>query len=553
MTASMDLSCLWRRTEVNNPEKFFPRGERAFFMRNNLTSAPKAILWSLAIILCSFGAAFAQHGQTGGGGAGASATASAAGTMKVTVKKPVRTTTGTARPPRTGARTTPDNSAQLEDALSLADDARQNGRNDAAERGYLLASKLVPSDPRAYLGLGHLFYNQKKYPDAEKAYARAAALSRNDSEPYARLAFTYTEMQRLAEGLSAAQRAVAAQPDNYYGYLALGYVLSLQHSYAASETAYRKAVTLAPNPVVILHTELARILSEQRKYREASVEAKKAVDLDPKDYSARFQYALLLQKLGQLVPSAAEYLEAIKINEKDGSPHSNVGLIYYMTERFTAARQHWNAAIALGSTYDPDRIGIMILDGRLADARRELEAYTQKTPDDEDGWLMLGDVYRALGEDSLARVTDTRAAQIAPEYVGLRRPSLAGISAPARNTPRNTPVTAEVAVVRAYMLKNYPAAASEATSSFLTSDRTIHCVIELSQAKTGTPVKFVWSTMQVEGAPNRMIKTVDYSTKPGEDRVHGNLTLPNDWPPGTYKVEIYVNNTLAKSIRYSIQ
>jgi len=72
------------------------------------------------------------------------------------------------------------------------------------------------------------------------------------------------------------------------------------------------------------------------------------------------------------------------------------------------------AAVNLGSTYAPDRIGLLILDGRLTEARGQLEEYTQKSGDDEDGWLMLGDVYRALGDDSRARVTDARAAQIAP-------------------------------------------------------------------------------------------------------------------------------------------
>src|ERR1043166_9645768 len=387
------------------------------------------VLTTTALIALFGASVLGQHGTgTGGSGAGGAVGGNAGTVMKLPSKKPTRTPT--TRPPRTGTRpTTPDNSAQLEDALSLADDARQNGRDEAAERGYLLATKLVPSDPRAYLGLGHLYYNQKKYPDAEKYYARAASLSRADSEPYARLAFTYSEMKRLDEALGAAQRSVAAQPDSYYGYLALGYVQSVRHEYASAEATYRKAVSLAPQPVLVLHTELARILSEQRKYREALVEAKKAVTVDPKDYSARFQNALLMQKMGQLVPSAAEYLEAIKLNAKDGAPHSNVGLIYYMTEQFSAARQHWNAAISLGSTYDPDRIGLMIIDGRLADARRELEAYTEKTPDDEDGWLMLGDVYRALGDDSRARVRDARAAQIAPDYVGLRRPNLKGSSA----------------------------------------------------------------------------------------------------------------------------
>ena len=506
------------------------------------------ILTATAFISLLGSTGIAQHG-TGSTGSGAGGALGNAGTaMKVPSKKPTRTTT---RPPRTSTRT-PDNSAQLEDALSLADDARQNGRDEAAERGYLLATKLVPSDPRAYLGLGHISYNQKKYPDAEKYYARAASLSRADSEPYARLAFTYSELNRLDEALGAAQRSVAAQPENYYGYLALGYVQSVRHEYASSEATYRKAVTLAPQPVLVLYTELARILSEQRKYREALVETKKAVTVDPKDYSARFQNALLMQKLGQLVPSAAEYLEAIKLNAKDGAPHSNVGLIYYMTEQFTAARQHWNAAISLGSTYDPDRIGLIILDGRLTDARRELETYTQKSPDDEDGWLMLGDVYRALGDDARARVTDARAAQIAPDYVGLRRPSLKG-SFTSNHGGTSTTGTGDLVVDRVYMAKNYPAATADITTSFAASDRVIHCIAELNQAKAGTIVRFVWKTVSVGGSRNEAFKTVDYTTKAGESSVHGNLSLPNDWPRGTYKVEIYVNNSLASSVNYSVQ
>lgn len=511
----------------------------------------RAAILGLLIFTC---ASLALAQQTGGGGAGGSATTSAI--MKLPAKKPTRPT---APKPKPGTRPTgPDNSAQLEDALSLADDARQAGRDEAAERGYLLAAKLVPSDPRSYLGLGYVYYNQNKYLEAEKAYARAATLSRGDSEPYARLAFTYNELKRSAEALSSAQRAVAVQPDNYYGYLALGYIQSLRPNYLDAEAAYRKAVTLAPQPLVVLHTELQRILSEQRKYREAEAEAKKAVEIDPKDYSARFSHAVMLQKLGQLVPSANEYLEAIKLNPKDGAPHSNVGLIYYMAERFTLAREHWNAAISLGSTYDPDKIGLMILDGKLLDARRALETYTQNSGGDEDGWLMLGDVYRALGDDSQARMADARAAQIAPEYVGLKRPNLRATSRSAPNTPVNTPTSTstssnELFIRRAYMAKTYPAEATQATVSFLPGERTIHAIADLNQARPGTAVKFVWKVVQIEGAANELIKTVDYTLKEREDQIHGNLSLPRDWPVGTYKVEIYLNNVLAKTIPYSVR
>jgi len=535
-------------------------------MSNNLIGARKALLFSLAIILCgSLNALQAQHGSGAGGGTvGGSAAASAGASMKLPGKKPVKPATGNTTKPKTGTRpTAPDNSAQMDDAMSLADDARQAGRNEAAERGYQLASKLAPNDPRPYLGLGHIYYNQKKYPDAEKFYARAALLARGDSEPYARLAFTYSEMERLDEALVAGRKAVSAQPENYYGYLALGYVLFLRKSYAEAETTYRKAVTLAPQPLVVLHLELVRVLSEQRRYGDALTEARKAIAADPKDSSAHFNAALMMQKLGQLEGSSQEYLEVIKLSAKDSSPHSNVGLIYYMTERFPLARQHWSAAVSLGTTYPPDRIGLLIIDGKLTEAQTQLEDYTKKTPEDEDGWLMLGDVYRALGNDSAARVTDARAAQIAPEYVGLKRPNLRSLnrsaqqssswsSTPTTGSPTGSPNSGEVVIQTVGMAKNNNGRPGEPALSFVPSDRMIFCVITFNMAKAGTRVRFVWKTVEIEGSRNEEIKTVDYVTKPLEERVQGNLTLPRDWPVGTYKVDIYINGTYAKTVNYRV-
>jgi tetratricopeptide (TPR) repeat protein len=528
--------------------------------------ARKAFPFSLAIILGILGSfavtTQAQHGSGAGGGVigGGGAAANAGAIMKLPAKKPTRPATSNTPRTKPGVKpTAPDNSAQVEDALSLADEARQAGRNEAAERSYLLASRLAPSDPRAYLGLGHLYYNQKKYPEAERFYGKAASLAHGDSEPYARLAFTYAEMERLDEALVAGRRAVAAQPENYYGYLALGYVLSLRKNYAEAESTYRKSVSLAPQPLVVLHLELVRVLSEQRRYSDAATEAKKAVDADPKDSSAHFNYALMLQKLGQLGPSAQEYLETIKLNEKDSSPHSNVGLIYYMTERFPAARQHWSAAVNLGSTYAPDRIGLLIIDGRLAEAQTQLEDYTKKTPDDEDGWLMLGDVYRALGNDSAARVTDARAAQIAPDYVGLKRPNLKSLrsgnatSSSWTNSP-STPTSggADVFIQQVHMAKNNNGRPGEAVTSFLPGDRTIFCVIELNAVRAGTKVRFVWKTVEIEGSRNEEIKTIDYVTTGVDQVVQGNLTLPRDWPVGTYKVDIYINGVFTKTINYRV-
>ena len=94
----------------------------------------------------------------------------------------------------------------------------------------------------------------------------------------------------------------------------------------------------------------------------------------------------------------------------------------------------------------------------------------------------------------------------------------------------------------------------ESTTTFAPSDRMIHCVINLNKAKEGTKVRFVWIASDVSGfSKNDTIKSIDYTTQPNEDYVHGHLSLPKDWPTGDYRVEVYIDGVLDKTIDYKIE
>jgi tetratricopeptide (TPR) repeat protein len=350
-------------------------------------------------------------------------------------RKPTRPAT---RPAPGRPKPVADNSEQVEAALELGDQERAANppRNTEAEKAYLLAAKLGPRDARPHVGLGNIYYDQKKYSEAESEYRRGALLNPADGTAYARLAFMYSERYQnekspslLDQAIGFARRATAAQSSNYYCFVALGWTTYLKGDYPSAEAAYRRSIELSP-AYTALYVELARVLTSQRRYRDAMVPLTKAIELDPKNYTAQFFAGVMQQKLGQLDRSAEHYTVAIQLNPKASEARSNVGLIYYMLSQWSKAREQWNAAINLGSTYAPDRIGLLVLDGNLTDARTQLQEYTRNNADDEDGWLMLGDVLRALGDESGARAADTRAAQIAPNYVGLKRPTLsrAGVS-----------------------------------------------------------------------------------------------------------------------------
>ncbi|MEK6282475.1 MAG: hypothetical protein AABN95_19110 [Acidobacteriota bacterium] len=91
------------------------------------------------------------------------------------------------------------------------------------------------------------------------------------------------------------------------------------------------------------------------------------------------------------------------------------------------------------------------------------------------------------------------------------------------------------------------------TDSFAPDDRTIHCVVKLKEAKAGTKMQFSWWIVDAEGTKNQKIKDIDYSTRALENIVHGHLSLPQDWPPGKYKVQVFVNGDLDKTLAYDVQ
>lgn len=120
-------------------------------------------------------------------------------------------------------------------------------------------------------------------------------------------------------------------------------------------------------------------------------------------------------------------------------------------------------------------------------------------------------------------------------------------------TPQPTRrANADVFVEKIYMAKDDDGKPGVETASFAASDRTVHCVIELNKAKKGTKVRFIWKAVDVQGSRNEEIKTIDYTTNSFENKVRGHLTLPKDWPTGKYRVEVYINDGLDKTIDYTI-
>ena len=117
----------------------------------------------------------------------------------------------------------------------------------------------------------------------------------------------------------------------------------------------------------------------------------------------------------------------------------------------------------------------------------------------------------------------------------------------------NRPANAEVYVNEINMAKDRDGDPGDEADEFSPVDRTIHCVIMLNKARGGTKIKFTWTAVDVAELGNSEIRSIDYTTRPFENKIHAHLTLQRDWPKGSYRVEVYINGNLDKQINFMVE
>src|SRR5690349_18032711 len=166
-----------------------------------------------------------------------------------------------------------DTSDKVEDAIALGNAARDRKPPDfeSAEKAYRLAWKLNPRDPRPYLGLGNLYWDQRRYAEAAQAYRDALncidrskvrslyvrpsiglGISRGnvkiplDAQIRVYFAATLLEEQNPLGAERELRLAALSLAHNAQWNGLFGYALSAQGRYTDAVAAYEKAVKLEP-------------------------------------------------------------------------------------------------------------------------------------------------------------------------------------------------------------------------------------------------------------------------------------------------------------------
>ena len=93
--------------------------------------------------------------------------------------------------------------------------------------------------------------------------------------------------------------------------------------------------------------------------------------------------------------------------------------------------------------------------------------------------------------------------------------------------------------------------AGETVTEFKPTDHDFHATIKLNRIEGGLKVKLTWIVVDAGGSTNRVLDNSEFTALAG-NVVNGKASLPNDWPTGKYRLDVYLNDKLAQSVDFNV-
>lgn len=95
-------------------------------------------------------------------------------------------------------------------------------------------------------------------------------------------------------------------------------------------------------------------------------------------------------------------------------------------------------------------------------------------------------------------------------------------------------------------------AGAQETTRFA-QDQTFYCTVELANAPEDTKLKAVWTAVEVEGEQPNLLLDQTEVTAGNQNVFTFNLSNNQLWPTGKYKVDLYLNDVLDRTLEFEVQ
>lgn len=279
---------------------------------------------------------------------------------------------------------------RVEDLLGKGNEFRDARRFVEAEDAYQNVLKIKPRDPRAAYGLGNVYTDQQRWEAAEAAYRDAAQWSPSDVDALVALSVVLVQPR---SGGSNARR------------------------FADAEVFARRAVQLEPKNAVAWDRLGVALQSRGSFNNETEHAYRRAVELDPKFAVAYVHLGRVLKRLGRNAEAAPLYDQAVSM-ANDAPTLNLIAESLQSEQQWELSGPVLKRALALDER-NPSSLLMMgkmlVVLKRYQEAEPYLKTATEVSPRAFQPFNLLGRTYLALERYADAETTYESAASYAPE------------------------------------------------------------------------------------------------------------------------------------------
>ncbi len=192
--------------------------------------------------------------------------------------------------------------------ISLVEKAKQN---------CMIADSLNQNLAQVHITLGKLYTETGKYTEANKEYLIAQDIDPSNVDAYQGQATAYNKQGKLEEAESIYKKVIKLKPDYWGGYNYLGVFYYLHGNYKDAAKQFEQVTKMAP-----MNAAAFRNLGAMYYYLDQKADAivmfKRSLELQP-DYSVFSNLATLYYYEGLYSDAASTYEKALKLQDSDYS------------------------------------------------------------------------------------------------------------------------------------------------------------------------------------------------------------------------------------------
>ncbi len=290
-------------------------------------------------------------------------------------------------------KTNPDNAAFVE---RLGDLLVRLGRLDEAQAEIEALTDSQPRDPRVWMKLGAIHYEQKHWEQAVAAFRQAVLLDPANLRTRYFLASALIDSGKEDEARIELEKILKTDPRSVDARVQLGFLYGRAKRYDEAIKILDEAVNLEPKrPELFLY--LGTALQRASQYDRAVLVLQEGLSLDDKQKDLQFQLGVVYEKQQRFDDAVRAFRRVLQLDPKHAESYNYIG--YMFAEKginLTEAVDLIQKALAIEpeNGYFIDSLGwAYYQQGKYPEALRELQRAVRLAKDDPVLYDHLGDAY----------------------------------------------------------------------------------------------------------------------------------------------------------------